>query len=164
MDRGVPQGAPESPMCFIQVVEMVLRGLQVTWNARGSGWLCDQMQLVDVCFADDVILFSTSRDDVVRMLVGTRDALRSVGPDAGMENTGPAGHKNRVRPYALMKSVYCGTRTMCLLGESWTSAETAAVRSTTALSKRRRRILGGNHCVPAGGLHRNAERSSRFVL
>ena len=78
----------------------------MTWNARGSGWVCDQMQLVDVCFAHDVILFSTSRDDVVRILVETRDAPRSVGLDVGMEkSTGPAGHKNRVRPYALMKSV-----------------------------------------------------------
>ena len=45
------------------------------------------MQLADVCFADDVIVFSTSRDVVVRMLVETRDALRSVGPDVGMEKT-----------------------------------------------------------------------------
>ena len=66
---------------------MVLRGLQVTWKARGSGWVCDQMQLADVCFADDVILLSNSRDDVVRMLVETRDAFRSVGLDVGMEKT-----------------------------------------------------------------------------
>jgi hypothetical protein len=77
--------------------------LQVTWKARGSGWVCDQTQLVDVCFADDVILFSNIRDDLARMLVETRDAFRSVGLDAGMgKNIGSAGHENRVRPYALI--------------------------------------------------------------
>ncbi len=77
--------------------------LQVTWKARGSGWVCDQTQLADVCFADDVILFSNIRDDVARMLVETRDAFRSVGLDVGMgKNIGPAGHEDRVRPYALI--------------------------------------------------------------
>ncbi len=57
----------------------------MTCKARGSGWVCDQMQLVDVCVADDVVLFSDSRDGVLRMLVETRDAFRSRGPDVGME-------------------------------------------------------------------------------
>ena len=39
MDRGVPQGAPESPMIFIQVVEMVLMGapsnVERTWKRLG---------------------------------------------------------------------------------------------------------------------------------
>ncbi len=47
MDRGVPQGAPESPMLFILVVEMILRELQVVWHARGSGWICEQMHLAN---------------------------------------------------------------------------------------------------------------------
>ena len=38
-------------------------------------------------FADDVILLSSSRDVVARMLVETRDALRTVGLDVGMEKT-----------------------------------------------------------------------------
>ncbi len=36
----VPEGAPESPMLFILVVEMILRELQAVWHARGSGWIC----------------------------------------------------------------------------------------------------------------------------
>ncbi len=62
-------------MLFIIVVEMVLRGFQRTWKARGSGWVRDQMQLVDVCFADDVIMLSNIRDDAIRMFVETRDAF-----------------------------------------------------------------------------------------
>ena len=87
MDRGVPQGAPESPTLFILVVEMILRGLQVVWHARGSGWICEQMHLTNVCFADDVILFSSCREDVTRMLAETVAAFKTVGLDVGMEKT-----------------------------------------------------------------------------
>ena len=68
MDRGVLQGAPESPMLFILVEEMILPELQVVWHARGSGWICEQMHLTNVCFADDVVLLSSGREDVTRML------------------------------------------------------------------------------------------------
>jgi hypothetical protein len=95
MDRGGPQGAFGSPGLFIRVVVMVLMGFQLTWKARRSGWVCDQVQLAGVRVADDAILFSNSRDDLVRMLVETRDAFRSVGLDVGRGATGPAGHKKK---------------------------------------------------------------------
>jgi hypothetical protein len=51
----------------------------MTWGARGSGWVRDQTQLVDVCFADDVIMLSNIRDDAIRMFVETRDAFAQLG-------------------------------------------------------------------------------------
>ena len=59
------------------------------------------MQLSSVCFADDVILFSSSKDDVVRMLAETREAFKNVGLDVRMEKTtGLAGLGSRVSPSA----------------------------------------------------------------
>ena len=35
LERGVPQGAPESPLIFVLVMEMVLRPLLRSWQERG---------------------------------------------------------------------------------------------------------------------------------
>ena len=41
LDRGVPQGAPESPFLFILVTEMALASLHDSWAKRGLGYLVD---------------------------------------------------------------------------------------------------------------------------
>eukprot|EP00969_Alexandrium_andersonii_P159160 7031376-Alexandrium_andersonii.AAC.1 len=56
LHRGVMQGAPESPLLFILVTEMVFRGLRAKWEARGSGWTMDGFRLTEICFADDLLL------------------------------------------------------------------------------------------------------------
>ena len=55
MHRGLPQGAPESPLLFVLVIELVLRPLLTRWRASGSGWRLDDFWLPCVCFADDLL-------------------------------------------------------------------------------------------------------------
>ena len=43
LDGGVPQGAPESPVIFIMVVEMMLRKVMPRWQDRGAGWKLDEV-------------------------------------------------------------------------------------------------------------------------
>ena len=66
--RGLPQGAPESPLIFVLVTELVLRPLLRKWATRGSGWCLDSFSLTAVCFADDIVLSSGSKKDLEKML------------------------------------------------------------------------------------------------
>ena len=81
MRRGLPQGAPESPLIFVIVMEYVLRPLLRKWWARGSGWSIDSFWLASMCFADDVLLVSTSVADLERM---GRELVEALG-DVGLE-------------------------------------------------------------------------------
>ena len=70
LDRGVPQGAPESPFLFILVTEMALASLHDSWAKRGLGYLIDGLWLPDVAYADDVVLLAMSITDLQIMLIG----------------------------------------------------------------------------------------------
>jgi hypothetical protein len=87
MARGLPQGAPESPLIFIMVVELVLRGLRAKWRTRQSGWAMDDLWLADICFADDIVLISSSKKDLKRMLKDTIAAFLAVGLEIGLDKT-----------------------------------------------------------------------------
>ena len=41
VDRGVPQGAPESPLVFVMVADEILGGLRPSWERRNFAWTCD---------------------------------------------------------------------------------------------------------------------------
>ena len=41
LERGLPQGAPESPLVFVLITELVLRPLLLNWRQRGSVWRLD---------------------------------------------------------------------------------------------------------------------------
>ena len=87
LQRGVPQGAPESPLLFILVTEMVLRGLRAKWQSRGDGWSLDGTWLDAVCYADDVILLASSKARLERMVADTMVAFSQVGLEVGAEKT-----------------------------------------------------------------------------
>jgi hypothetical protein len=87
MERGLPQGAPESPLVFVLITEMVLRPLLSRWRQRGSGWLLDAFWLAAVCYADDILVVSSSKTDLLSMFDELSDAFRSVGLDIGAEKT-----------------------------------------------------------------------------
>ena len=60
LDRGGPQGAPESPFLFILVTEMALASLHDSWAKRGLGYLTDGLWLPELAYADDVVLLAMS--------------------------------------------------------------------------------------------------------
>jgi hypothetical protein len=87
MHRGVPQGAPDSPLIFTCVMDEILAGLQASWAARGLGWSMDGFWLPAVGYADDVILLANSKQDAETMLHDAIVAFAEAGLDVGMEKT-----------------------------------------------------------------------------
>jgi len=88
MLRGLPQGAPESPIIFTLITELVLRPLMVKWRTEGLCWSLDGLQLSAICYADDIILVSESKSGLEKMLA---DIVRAFG-DVGLEVSLPKCH------------------------------------------------------------------------
>ena len=101
LDRGVPQGAPESPFLFILVTEMALASLHDSWAKRGLGYLIDGLWLPDVAYADDVVLLAMSVTDLQTMLLEVETAFSAVGltlklgKDKFHEHSGIRGKNSR---------------------------------------------------------------------
>lgn len=87
LERGLPQGAPESPRVFVMITEVGLRPLISLWQKRGSGWKLDDLWLSVVCYADDILLISSCKEDLLRMMQEVREAFSAVGLDIGPEKT-----------------------------------------------------------------------------
>ena len=87
LERGLPQGAPESPLLFVLVMEMVLRPLLENWRLRGSGWRMDSFWLTLVAYADDILLVSSSKKDLEHMVSELLGSLEEVGLTAGLDKT-----------------------------------------------------------------------------
>ena len=45
VDRGVPQGPPESPLVFVMVADEILGGLRPSRERRNFAWTCDEVSL-----------------------------------------------------------------------------------------------------------------------
>ena len=60
MSRGLPQGAPESPVIFTMIMELVLRDLIKSWITQKLAWRLDDFTLAAICNADDVVLIAVS--------------------------------------------------------------------------------------------------------
>ena len=61
MDRGLPQGAPESPLIFTMIIDMVIRSLEPRWRENGHGFSVDRFRLTAVCYADDIVLAASPK-------------------------------------------------------------------------------------------------------
>ena len=83
MERGLPQGAPESPLLFVLVTELVLRPLLLKWRTAGRAWCIDSFWLASICFADDILLVSTSLPDLESMAAEVTEAFLKVGLEVG---------------------------------------------------------------------------------
>ena len=62
--RGVKQGNPLSAILFIAVMECCMRNLKLA----GVGFLTDDGRLTNLRFADDIVLFASTKQDIVKML------------------------------------------------------------------------------------------------
>ena len=60
MSRSLPQGAPESPVIFTMITELVLRDLIKSWITRKLAWRLDDFVLAAICCADGVVLVAAS--------------------------------------------------------------------------------------------------------
>ena len=60
MSRGLPQGAPESPVIFTMIMELVLRDLIKSWITLKLAWRLYDFALAAICYADDVVLVTVS--------------------------------------------------------------------------------------------------------
>ena len=87
LDRGVPQGAPESPVIFTMVVEMVLRRVMDMWRARGAGLMMDGVWNCCVCYADDLVLLARSPYMLEGMCADLIVEFRRIGLGVGAEKT-----------------------------------------------------------------------------
>ena len=72
VQRGVPQGAPESPLVFVMTSDCALGRLQEQWARTDAGWSIDTPSgpLLVHCLAcaDDVLVFARSESTLARML------------------------------------------------------------------------------------------------
>ena len=65
VDRGVPQGAPESPLVLVMVTDEILGGLRKKWASAGHGWKCENVDLTCLGYPDDILLFSHIKESEV---------------------------------------------------------------------------------------------------
>ena len=86
-DRGVPQGAPESPLIFVLVTDEILGSLQSRWRDEGRGWTCDELHLSCLGYADDILLFARSKEDLEAMIADCCEAFGAAGLEVGLEKT-----------------------------------------------------------------------------
>lgn len=87
LHRGLPQGAPESPLIFTMIVEMIVRTLEVSWHARGMGFRIDGLIFCCVCYADDIVLLAHTPQALTTMIAETIAAFNAIGLGVGAEKT-----------------------------------------------------------------------------
>ena len=86
LDRGVPQGGPESPSLFISVTDMALAELLDGWRARGFAYNIDGVWLPIVAYADDVLVLAQSGEDLQIMLAEVSSVWASRSRDQSVED------------------------------------------------------------------------------
>ena len=79
MSRGLPRGAPESPVIFTMIMELVLRDLIKSWISRKLAWRLDDFTLAAICYADDVALIAVSMDAAESMVSEVIEKLKEDG-------------------------------------------------------------------------------------
>ncbi|XP_062075340.1 uncharacterized protein LOC133779387 [Humulus lupulus] len=81
--KGLRQGDPMSPLLFILIMEYLTRGLQS--DAKSSSFryhpMCKDLKLINLCFADDVILFCKGTVAAVSVL---KDSLQKFSEATGL--------------------------------------------------------------------------------
>ena len=82
INRGSKQGDPISPALFNAVLEKAMRRLKLKWQRLGYGIKitgCDDAALLNLRFADDVLLTGTSLEEVRSMLADMCTEMTRVG-------------------------------------------------------------------------------------
>jgi hypothetical protein len=91
MNRGLPQGAPESPMIFTLLIDMVLTNVAGKWRANGWGFTVDAFHVSAIAYADDIVLVAHCPAHLQLMAADITQELRAIGLGIGAAKTiGPA--------------------------------------------------------------------------
>ena len=80
--RGVRQGDPISPSLFISLLEDIFRKMTMDW-----GFQIDGTKLQELRFADDIILFATSAEDLRRGIQEVAQQSRKAGLELNAKKT-----------------------------------------------------------------------------
>jgi hypothetical protein len=83
LDRGVKQGDPMSPKLFNAALESVFKSLE--WDDVGIK--IGNKKLSNLRFADDVVLFSESKSELLQMVEELQSASKKVGLELNMTKT-----------------------------------------------------------------------------
>ena len=92
MSRGLPQGAPESPVIFTMIMELMLRDLTRSWVSRKLVWSLYEFTLSAICYADDVVLVAASVAAAETMVSEVIAKLKEVGLSVGAQKTHWTSH------------------------------------------------------------------------
>jgi hypothetical protein len=83
LERGVKQGDPMSPKLFNAVLESVFRSLK--WENYGIQ--IENRRLSNLRFADDVVLFAESKNELIEMIQSLKVASKTVGLEMNEEKS-----------------------------------------------------------------------------
>ena len=87
LDRGVPQGAPESPQLFISVTDHILGKLFERWKSKNWGYRANDAWIPIVAYADDIIVLAKSLSELQQMLGDISAAFETAGLSINPEKT-----------------------------------------------------------------------------
>ena len=109
MERGTRQGAPLSPMLFNAVLEHIMRKLKVRWQKKRYGIQVNMRYLQNLRFADDVLLFGSTRAQIRNMLEDLSIEAGRVGLKLHMGKTKILSNMNPRRGVLTQNSVRPGS-------------------------------------------------------
>ncbi|PZC78256.1 hypothetical protein B5X24_HaOG202328 [Helicoverpa armigera] len=85
IEKGVKQGDPLSPNLFTCTLEEVFKKLTVPWTSKGIA--IGSKRLTNLRFADDIVLFASTSEELQQMLQDLSMASREVGLQMNMNKT-----------------------------------------------------------------------------
>ena len=140
MSRGLSQGAPESPVIFTMIMELVLRDLIKSWTTRKLAWRLDDFALAAICYADDVMLFAVSMSAAEIMATEVIAKLKEVGLSIGAQKTHWTSY-----PKMLDKSIMGGW-TGCVEGSTGVCGIKGVLGRERKTRNRTQQIVKAEHC------------------
>ena len=84
LHRGLPQGAPESPITFVMILDCVVRRCERKLGTAGLGFLATRAEEASASCAGDIFLISTTKKDLESMIALE---LQNVGLCQGANRT-----------------------------------------------------------------------------
>ncbi|XP_062080395.1 uncharacterized protein LOC133785155 [Humulus lupulus] len=90
-EKGLRKGDPISPLLFVLIMEYLTRLLLQTSKQKGFGFhpLCKHVNLVNLCFADDLVIFCKGNVNSMRL---TQSAIESFCATTGLSINNTKSH------------------------------------------------------------------------